>query len=214
MRGEIVSWYIEKISANVVEALKRNGFNAYFVKNREEAVNKVLELIPEGAKIGIGGSMTIKELDLGEILAKRGHRIFRHDVPGLSQEEKHRIRREELTSDVFLASANAITLDGKIVNMDGTGNRVAAMAYGPKKVILVAGINKIVKDVESAIWRVKNVAAPMNAKRLKRQVPCVESGLCAECDEPGRICKVLLILEKKPTYTDYHVVIVGEELGF
>lgn len=214
MREEIVSWYIEKISRHVVEALRGNGFNAYFVKNKEEAVKKVLELVPQDAKVGIGGSMTIRELKLGEILAERGCKVFRHDIPGLSQEEKNRIRREELTSDVFLASANAVTLDGKIVSMDGTGNRVASMAFGPKKVILVVGINKIVKDVESAIWRIKNVAAPMNAKRLKRDVPCVEGGLCTDCDGPGRICNVLLILEKKPTLTDYHIILVGEELGF
>ena len=214
MKEEIVSWHVEKVAGHVVEALKKNGFNAYFVKSREEAVKKVLELVPQGAKVGIGGSTTIEELKLAEILAERGHEVFRHDLPGLSQEEKYRIRREELVSDVFLASANAVTLDGKLVSMDGTGNRVAAMAFGPKRVILVVGKNKIVRDVESAIWRVKNVAAPMNAKRLKRDVPCVESGLCTECDEPGRICKVMVILEKRPTYTDYHVILVGEELGF
>lgn len=214
MRNDIVNWHIEKISGHVVEALKKNGFNAYFVRNREGAINKVLELIPQGAKIGIGGSTTIRELNLVKILTEKGHKVIRHDIPSLSQGERFRMRREELLSDVFLASANAITLDGKIVNMDGTGNRVAAMAFGPKRVILVVGINKIVKDVESAIWRVKNVAAPMNAKRLKRRVPCVEEGLCTDCDEPGRICKVLLILEKRPTLTDYHVILVGEELGF
>lgn len=214
MRRDIAGWYIEKIAENVIGALKRNGFSAYFAKNREEAINKVLELIPEGAKVGMGGSTTLAELNLAEILTKKGHKVVRHDIPGLSQEEQLQIRREELLTDVFLASANAITLDGKIVNVDGVGNRVAAMAFGPKKVILIAGINKVVKDVESAIWRVKNVVAPMNAKRLNRRVPCVEGGLCTDCNEPDRICRVMLILEKRPSFTDYHIILVGEELGF
>ena len=214
MKEEIINWYIEKASKLVIEALKKNGFNAYFVRSKEEALNKVLELVPEGAKIGIGGSTTIRELKIADVLAEKGYKVFRHDIPGLSPEEQFRMRREELLTDVFLASANAITLDGKIVNMDGTGNRVAAMAFGPKKVILVAGVNKVVKDLESAIWRIKNVVAPMNAKRLKRNVPCVENGFCSECDMPDRICNVLLILEKKPSLTEYHIILVGEELGF
>ena len=214
MGREITEWYIEQISRHVVEALKKNGFNAYFVKSGKEAVNKVLELIPVNAKVGIGGSATIRELKIPDILAEKGYEVIRHDVPGLSPEEQFQIRRKELLADVFLASANAITLDGKIVSMDGTGNRVAAMAFGPKMVILVAGVNKVVKDLEDAIWRIKNVAAPMNAKRLKRDVPCVEDGLCKDCNTPDRICNILLVLEKRPSLTEYHVILVGEELGF
>ncbi len=214
MGREITEWYIEQISRHVVEALKKNGFNAYFVKSGKEAVNKVLELIPVNAKVGIGGSATIRELKIPDILAEKGYEVIRHDVPGLSPEEQFQIRRKELLADVFLASANAITLDGKIVSMDGTGNRVAAMAFGPKMVILVAGIKKVVKDLEDAIWRIKNVAAPKNAKRLKRNVPCVEDGLCKDCNTPDRICNILLVLEKRPSLTEYHVILVGEELGF
>ncbi len=214
MEREITEWYVEQISKHVVEALKKNGFNAYFVKSGKEAVNKVLELIPKNAKVGIGGSATIRELKIPDILAEKGCEVIRHDVPGLSPEEQFQIRRRELLADVFLASANAITLDGKIVSMDGTGNRVAAMAFGPKMVILVAGVNKVVKDLEDAIWRIKNVAAPMNAKRLKRNVPCVKDGMCKDCNTPDRICNILLVLEKRPSLTEYHVILVGEELGF
>lgn len=214
VRRELKQWHDERMIEKVLKSLENRGFKAYYVSSGEEAVKKALTLIPVDAKIGVGGSMTIRELKLLDKLAERGHQIIRHDIPGLTLEKQFEIRREELTVDVFLSSTNAITLDGEIVNMDGTGNRVAALAFGPKKVIIIAGVNKIVKDLNSAIWRIENVAAPINAKRLKKNTPCTISGFCMDCSTPDRICNILLILKRKPSLTDYHVILVGEELGF
>jgi hypothetical protein len=119
-----------------------------------------------------------------------------------------------MTSDLFLSSVNAITMDGELVNIDGMGNRVNATNFGPKKVILVAGYNKIVEDVQEAIKRIKNVTAPMNARRLNLEVPCAKLGKCADCNSPNRMCRIVVILEWKPTWTDMLVILVGEELGY
>jgi hypothetical protein len=122
--------------------------------------------------------------------------------------------REELNSDVYLASSNAVTEDGRLINIDMTGNRVVAMIFGPPKVILVVGVNKIVKDVDEGIKRVKNVATPMNARRLGLKVPCASTGVCTNCDAEDRLCRVTTIIEKRPSRSDISVILVGEELGF
>jgi len=119
-----------------------------------------------------------------------------------------------MTSDVFLSSTNALTVDGIIVNTDGVGNRVAGMIFGPRRVILVVGINKIVKDIDDAIWRIKNVATPMNAYRLGLNTPCAKLGYCMNCTSNVSICRVTTIIEYKPSRTDFTVVLVGEELGY
>jgi len=212
MLENIKEWHKEAVANRVVSSLKDNGFKAYYTKTREDAVKKVLELIPKGAKVATAGSITIRELELPELLSKKGFSVLIHDAP--SSKSTFETRRETLTSDVLLASANAVTIDGKLVNIDGGANRVAAMSFGPKRTIIVVGVNKIVKDLEAAIWRIKNVAAPMNAKRLNKDTPCVTDGLCSECPPEKSICKATLILEGRPSFTDYHVVIVGESLGF
>jgi hypothetical protein len=119
-----------------------------------------------------------------------------------------------MTSDLFLSGVNAITMNGELVNIDFAGNRVNAMSYGPGKVILVAGYNKIVEDVQEAIKRIKNVAAPLNARRLNIDVPCAKLGRCVDCNSPNRICRVVVILERKPALTDILIILVGEELGY
>jgi len=212
MSTSFVEWHNETMAKRVVKSFENNGFQAYYSRTRNEAIEKVLELVPKDAKVGTGGSMTIRELELPRILAERGNVVVRHDASG--QKSSFEMRRETLLSDVFLASANAVTLDGKLVNIDGGGNRVAAMSFGPKKTIIVVGINKVTRDLDSAIWRVKNVAAPMNVRRLNMKAPCASDGFCSECTSEDRICKAILILEKMPSYTDYHIVVVGERLGF
>lgn len=213
--NEFQSWHNDTLGAKAVEALNKNNFNAVYVKTRQEAIDQVLSLIPQDATIGVGGSWTINvELGISALLEDRGHTVYNHNKPGLSPEESLDLRRKELTSDVFLSGTNALTLDGKLVNVDGAGNRVAAMIFGPKKVIIVTGVNKIVRDVAEAERRIELHAAPINNKRLSRPNPCTQTGVCMDCQGPTRICNVTTILRKRPAAVEFHVVVVGEELGF
>ena len=209
-------WYTEKIVEATLKNLNRNGFIALSVPSREEALRRVLEMIPVDAKVGVGGSVTIREIGLVDALVQRGNPVADIWRSGLSKEQLKEIRRSQLTSDVFLSSSNAVTMDGKLLNADGTGNRAAAMIFGPRKVIIVAGMNKIVKDADEGLRRIRNVAAPMNAKRLGYRSPCGLTGMCAEdeCEPPERLCHIITILERRPNETDTTVVLVGERLGY
>lgn len=207
-------WHKETLAKKAVEALKKNNFNAVYVATKEEAKQKVLELAGDSKSIGVGGSTTVNQLNVLEELQKQGKEILNHGIPTLSAEEKLQIRRRQLTCDCFISSTNAITLDGKLVNVDGTGNRVSAMIFGPQKVIIVAGINKLTKDVDSAMERIEMYAAPMNNKRLNIPNPCTQSGICMDCSGNTRICNVTTIIRKKPSMTNINVIIVGEELGY
>ena len=207
-------WYLEERAQRTVEALQKHGFATVYSPGRDEAKEEILKLIPESATIGFGGSMTLRELGIPKHLEEKGHTTFDHWKPGLSPEEVTEARRAQLTCDVFLTSANAITLGGEIVNTDGIGNRVAAMTFGPKKVIIVAGANKIVKDLHAALRRAKEVSAPLSLRETGLPIPCVQTGTCADCDSPLRMCRATVILERKPINTDITVVIIGEELGF
>lgn len=207
-------WYYETLGKKVVEALRKNNFHAEYVATKEEARQKVLSLAADSRSIGVGGSITIKELGVVEQLAAEGKEILDHALPGLKPEESLAIRHKQLTCDCFLSSTNAVTLDGQLVNVDGTGNRVGAMGFGPKKVIVVAGINKAVKDLQAALARIETIAAPLNNKRLNRANPCTKSGVCQDCSASTRICNITTIIRKKPPLTDINVIIVGEELGY
>ncbi len=206
-------WQNEKLGLKVVEALKKNRFKAEYLATKEEARQRLLETIPAGASIGVGGSLTITQLNVLEELDKRGHKLFDHTDQKLSVEERNIRRRLQLTSDVFLSGTNAVTLGGQLVNEDNTGNRVAAMIYGPQKVIVVAGINKIVKDVDSALDRIEMYAAPMTNYRFGFPNPCTKTGFCSNCESERRICNVVTIMRKKPSQADITIFIIGEELG-
>lgn len=215
MMSDFQNWHKDTLGAKAVEALKKNNFSATYVKTRQEAVDTVLTLVGATATVGMGGSWTTqKELSLDEILEKRGNVVYNHGKPGLSPEQVADFRIKQLTCDVFLVGSNAITLDGKLVNVDGAGNRVAAMIFGPKKVVVVAGINKIVRDVAEAEKRIELYAAPINNKRLNRPNPCTTTGICMDCQTSTRICNITTIIRKRPPLTDIHVIVVGEELGF
>lgn len=208
------NWHKETRAAKVVEALKKNNFEAEYAATLEEAKERVLELARDAANIGIGGSNTTRQLDVIAALKKMGKTIFDHGAPELTAEEKFGMRIKQQTCDLFLSSTNAVTMDGKLVNVDGTGNRVAAMIFGPKKVVVVAGFNKIVKDVDAAMTRIELEAAPLNNKRLNLPNPCTKTGICSDCAGQTRICNVTTIIRKKPSATPFHIIIVGEELGF
>ncbi|MFQ6086759.1 MAG: lactate utilization protein [Candidatus Bathyarchaeia archaeon] len=209
---QVKKWYTDQKVQRTLAALKRNGFQTFFVSTRADALDKVLSLISSNADVGIGGSVTIREIKLIEALTARGNAVFQHWLQ--PEENVPTVMRRQLNSDVFVASSNAVTEDGKLINIDKAGNRVAATIFGPRKVILVIGINKIVKDVEEGIRRARNVAAPMNARRRRDKIPCATTGVCTDCEAPDRMCRVIAIIEKKPSRTDLTVILVGEKPGF
>lgn len=195
------------------KALENHGIRTRIVATAAEAKQLILEEIQPGQKVGVGGSRTIDSLGVVPELEAKGCKICWHwqaETPDQVME----LRRGQLTSDVFLASSNAVTEDGRLVNIDGVGNRVAAMVFGPPKVILVCGQNKLVPDLEAALDRIHNVAAPENARRLNTGTPCGVTGRCNDCDSPGRMCAVTVIIERCPGKTDLEVILVKENLGY
>ncbi len=202
-----------EIGLKTADALHGNGFRAAYYDTASEALEKLEALIPPKATVGFGGSLTLQQIGISKRLEAQGNTIYDHSRPGLSREEIMEIKRRQLTCGVFLTSTNAITRDGKLVNDDGTGNRVAAMIFGPEKTIVIAGINKIVNDLDEAEERIRQIAAPMNSKRLNLPNPCVKTGRCMDCSEPTRICNVTTIIKKCPTLSEIHVLIIGETLG-
>lgn len=210
----VAEWHDEVIGKKVVENLKKNGFDAVYYSEREKAVEHVLSFISPGIKVGIGGSMTLTELNIPDRAALKGADVLDHNIPGLSREEKREIRRQQLICDLFLSGTNALTLDGYLVNVDGVGNRVAAMTFGPKKVVIVAGMNKICRDVEAGFERIKSIASPRNNKRLSIANPCISNGVCTDCQGETRICRIYSVIKKKPMDTDITVVLIGEDLGY
>jgi hypothetical protein len=210
---EIFDWFQERQVKRTIEALKKNRIPAVFFSTKEQAKEGILEMIPPASSVGIGGSVTLGQLGLIEEVKKRRFTVLNPSEPKLTDEERMNLRRKALLSDVFLVSTNAITEEGQLFNIDATGNRVGAMFFGPKKVIVVAGTNKIVKDLNEAILKVQERTAPINAKRLKIDAPCVHTGQCEDCESPGRICNIWVVIHKKPRLTDLQVALVGEILG-
>ncbi|CCO08841.1 lactate utilization protein [Desulforamulus hydrothermalis] len=211
----IDQWHKDVIGQRVVQALKKNQFDAAYFPTRETAVQHVLSFIAAGAQVGFGGSVTLtKDLNLVELVKAKGAELLVHGDPKLSPEEKMEVMRKQQVCDVFLTGTNAITMDGYLVNIDGVGNRVAALTFGPKKVIVVVGINKICQDVNAAFERLKTIVSPKNNKRLDYTNPCTVTGVCADCQSSTRICRIYSVIKKKPMLSDITVVIIGEELGY
>ncbi len=212
--SEFHDWHQRLQVERTIQSLRKNNFDVRFVPKTLDAAAEVFTMIPDGSTVGVGGSMTLHQIGFFEEAGK--HNITFMNPPSLqvTPEEAVKLRRTVLLADVFLASSNAVTEDGKLYNVDATGNRVAAMTFGPNKVILVCGTNKIVKDIAEAGRRVRQWVAPMNAKRLGFKTPCAETGVCVDCSSPQRICNIYSVLAKKPLRTDLTVVLVGEHLGF
>ncbi len=205
----------EKVAKDIINHLEKRRMEGSYASTAAQAKDEIVAMIPEGATVFRCGSMTAVGMGLcEEIAGLPGVDFIDPYRPELSPEEGLEQRRRGMTADVMIASSNAITLDGKLVNLDGMGNRVAAMAFGPKKVILVVGMNKVVPDLESAMARVKHYAAPINVKRLELKTPCLETGLCADCKTPQRICNMWSIIEGHMVKGRVHVKLVGENLGY
>jgi L-lactate utilization protein LutB len=212
---ELVEWNHEKKCRKAVESLEKNGFTAVYCASAQNAFEYILVESSDTTTIGFGGSMSIVGLKVEARLRELGKEILNHGSPDFSREEKMEIMRRQLTCDLFLTGSNALTLSGELVNIDATGNRVAAMFFGPRKVIIVVGRNKLVDGTaQDAIARVKNWATPPNSKRLNFKTPCASTGFCSDCNSPDRLCRVTTIIDRKPRFTDVRVLVVNDEMGF
>ncbi len=205
----------ETVAREIIQNLERRRMSGSYAPNAAQAKEEIIAMIPEGATVYRGGSMTTVSLGLWEKLSELpGIRVIDPYKPGLSPENAFKLRLEGMGADVMIASSNAITLDGKLVNLDATGNRIAAMSFGPKKVLLVVGMNKVAPDLESAMARVKHYSAPVNTIRLGLANPCKEKGLCFDCKTAQRICNMWSIIEGHMIQDRIHVKLIGENLGY
>lgn len=212
----MLSWQSTARLERVAEKLRKRGFEVTCCDTREAARTQVLALAAEAKTIGFGGSLSVACLNLTREMATAGKEILNHGFPNLSAEERDEIRRRQLTCDCFLSSVNALTDDGIIVNVDGVGNRVAAMIYGPRRIVLVIGRNKLVNgDVDAALARIAETAAPVNAYRLGCKTPCAATGQCAHCAgaNDGSICRVTTVIRQRPMASVVNILLVNEDLG-
>ncbi|MEG2195591.1 MAG: lactate utilization protein [Terrisporobacter sp.] len=209
-----VIWVNEQRILRTIEALNENNINAYMVSNKEELIKKIKEIVPSGSKVGYGGSMTLFESGVMEHLRSERYDLLDRDKKGLTPEEVKEIYRSAFSADAYFSSTNAITEKGELYNVDGNGNRVAAMLYGPEKVIVIVGVNKIVKDVESAIKRNREVSAPANAKRLNRKTPCAKVGYCMDCKSEEKVCREHTLIRSQNRSDRMYVIFINEVLGY
>ena len=200
---------MEKLYA-LKERLEKIGYTARVFENAQQAKDYLLNAIAATQSVGVGGSMTVQQLGMEEALRARGQTVHWHWRSNYDDE----VRRAANAADIYLCSANAITMDGRIVSVDGYGNRLAATLFGPGKVYLILGANKVVESLDAAMDRIKNVACPANARRLGLRTPCAALGRCTDCASPQRMCRATLILDRKPNAHPMEVLLVGEELGY
>ncbi len=210
---EVVKKRQELAGPRVVEALSRNHFDAYYVSTAAEALDKIVELIPKEHIVSWGGSMTMQELGVQQRLVQEGYQVLDRDSVSDPQEKEELLRRA-LLCDTYIMSSNAVSADGQLFNIDGTGNRVAALCFGPKSVIVVAGMNKVVGNVKEAYSRVRHYTAPCNMQRFKdRKAPCIATGLCGDCHSTDSICNQMVTTRNSRPVGRIKVILVGEDLG-
>lgn len=201
------------LGEKVIKALNARNIEAFYAESKEDALAKALELIPEGSKVAWGGSMSIEEIGLKAAICEGNYNELNRDN-AKTPEEKRAAELATYDVDYFLTSANAISEDGVIVNIDGNSNRVSAIAFGPKHVLMIIGMNKIVKDAENALSRARNEAAPINAQRFNIDTPCKKTGVCFDCQNPQSICCQFLITRRSMHAGRIKVILVNDELGF
>ena len=203
----------ERLAAKLIKNLARRNMSAIYCKTASEAIEKILSMIPEGSSISWGGSMTIRDMGLTEALHHKGtYRLYDRDL-AQTREEAMDIYRKAFGADYYLSSANAISEDGVIVNIDGNGNRVAAITFGPKHVLFVIGLNKVAQTTEAALARARSTASPINASRFGIQTPCQIDGVCHNCNSDDCICNYVHFLRHSP-HSRHTIVLVGEDLGY
>jgi hypothetical protein len=212
-----ISWFYEKRAQSVIAALKKNRMNGQYLADPSQAAEAVLALIRPGAKVALGGSMTLDEAGVIDAL-RQAHdqgrvKLVDRFAPALSPEETLARLREGLTAEVMVSGVNAVTEQGELVFVDASCTRVAPILYGPAKVILVAGGNKIVPNLAYAQERIRHFVAPANAKRLGKKTPCAETGQCADCSSPERICNATVVIHKQANPERLHLILLGADLG-
>ena len=205
--------YYDKRAQVLMKNLRSRHFDAYYCATKEEALCKALELIPKGVSVGWGGALSAQQIGLIDALNAGEYNTIDRDK-AKTAEEREQALKTCLLADVFVTGANAISLDGQMVNIDGNGNRVAAIVYGPNSVVVVAGMNKVVDTLENAVVRARTVAAPMNKQRFALETPCEITGACSDCKSEGCICNQILITRNCKPAGRIKFVLVGEELGF
>ena len=203
----------ELLAATVIKGLESRNMKGYYAATKEEALQKALELIPRGSSVSWGGSMSIQEIGLKQAVIEGDYRVYNRDA-AQTPEEKRKIELAVYDADYFLTSSNAVTQDGILVNIDGNSNRVSAIAYGPRQVLMIVGMNKICKDVDAAVYRARNEAATCNTQRFPINTRCKVTGSCADCKSPDKICCQFLTTRFSRHVGRIHVILVGENLGF
>lgn len=206
-------WQLQCIAKEMTEVLKKRQFDAHYAEDLQEAREMVLGMIPKGSSIGLGGSITVNDTGLTDIF-RNGDYKLNDRFKKVPQEEKLEIMRQSLLADFFVTGTNAVTRQGELVNMDNTGNRTAGMIFGPKRVIVIVGANKVVENVQDAMTRIRSIA-PMNARRNNHKSPCAETGVCVNCQSKGRGCNVFTVIYNGIRFEGrISVIMVADEAGF
>ena len=205
--------YYNKRGEILVKNLRSRHYDAYYCETKSDALAKALELIPKGATVGWGGAMSAKQIGLLDAVNAGDYNAIDRDKTS-TPEERKKAMKSCLLADVFITGANALSLDGQMVNIDGVGNRVAAIVYGPESILVIAGMNKVMDTLEAAVIRARTIAAPMNKQRFPHQTPCEITGACGDCKSEGCICNQILITRNSKPAGRIKVILVGEDLGF
>ena len=210
MASKFITVRNEKLANKVIKGLNSRNMTGYYAKDKEEALKLALELIPEGSTVTMGGAMSAHEIGLVKVLKEGNYNFIDRD----DYEDKRAAALLAYDADVFLSSTNAMTEDGILVNIDGNSNRISAIAHGPKKVVFIVGMNKVCSDVDGALKRARNVAAPINAQRFGIVTPCTQTGSCMNCKSADTICCNFLITRYSRHTGRIHVILVDDSLGF
>ncbi|ENK1243357.1 lactate utilization protein [Clostridium botulinum] len=209
-----IAWYIEKQVERTIKNLNSRNMEGYYINNIDQLLRKLKELIPENSIVGVGDSMTLFESGVIDFLRDGNFNFLDKYQDKLTSDEKREIYIKNFSADTFICSTNAITESGELYNIDGNGSRVAPMIYGPKQVILIAGINKIVENIEEAERRVRSYVAPIDAKRLNKDTPCTKIGYCVDCKSSNRICNDFVVIRGQFIKGRIKILILGENLGY
>ncbi len=209
-----VIWANEQKITRTVQAINKNNMNGYYAKDREELIRIIEDIVSENSLVSCGGSMTLFETGVMEYLRSGRYKFLDRYKEDITREEVVNMFKESFFADAYFTSSNAVTENGELYNVDGNGNRVAAMLYGPEKVIVICGVNKIVKNVEEAIKRNRECAAPINAKRLNKETPCSKIGYCMDCKSKDRICNEYTLIKRQNRKERMHIIFLNENLGY
>ncbi|MCI1943784.1 lactate utilization protein [Clostridium luticellarii] len=209
-----LNWVIEQRIKRTMKNLEKNNMEAYFVNDKEEVIGKLSEILKKGDTVSVGGSMSLFETGVIDFLRNGNYKFLDRYAENLKPEDIKDVFRKSFFADDYIVSTNALTEEGELYNVDGNGNRVAAMLYGPDKVIVIAGVNKIVANFQEAVDRVKHFSAPANVKRLNPDNPCAKLGYCVDCSSDSRICNEYTLIKRQNHKGRIKVIIVNQELGY